>query len=268
MSFTFSELNVSDLPLLRELQPPDWNNIIPPFEYHISHSFCHTRKIMYGNHLAAVGTTVIHKDVAWLALIIVHPDYRGQGLGRTITVELIDIAHQHECESILLLATPMGFPVYEKLGFISESEYTFFRASKPYEAHPGVSHISSFDPVYTSQVLQLDKWAAGEDRSFRILEYINDSLLYVVNGMVEGFYLPRLGEGLIVALNDDAGLSLLNERLRTRSEGVVPDENVAVRDFYQRHDFHPFRKAVRMRLGQPIFPELQLIYSRVSGQIG
>ena len=115
---TFSELLASDLPLLKELQPPDWNNIVPPFEYHISHSFCHTRKIMDGNRLAAVGTTVLHKDVAWLALIIVHPDYRGQGLGKKITMDLMDIATKHECESILLLATPMGLPVYEKLGFI------------------------------------------------------------------------------------------------------------------------------------------------------
>ena len=69
-------------------------------------------------------------------------------------------------------------------------------------------------------------------------------------------------------MNDDAGLSLLNERLRTRTEGVVPDENTSVQHFYESHDFLPFRKAVRMRLGQPIFPELQLIYSRVSGQVG
>lgn len=265
---TFSELLASDLPLLKELQPPDWNNIVPPFEYHISHSFCRTRKIMDGNRIAAVGTTVLHKNVAWLALIIVHPDYRGQGLGKKITMDLMDIATKHECESILLLATPMGFPVYEKLGFISESEYTFFRATKPYAPTKTDSHVISFDPVYTSQVLQLDKWASGEDRSFRILEYINDSLLYVVNNTVEGFYLPGLGEGLIVAMNDAAGLSLLNERLKTRTEGVVPDENTTVLNFYENHDFIPFRKAVRMRLGQPIYPELHLIYSRVSGQIG
>jgi len=68
-----------------------------------------------------VGTiTVIHhgRSLAWIGMVLVHPQYRGQGIATRLMRNALD--HLTDCPTIKLDATATGKKVYEKLGFVEE----------------------------------------------------------------------------------------------------------------------------------------------------
>lgn len=115
-------LNHNDLNSLPGLQPDGWQDITPSFEFYTRSSFCFPLKIISDDKIVGIGTTIIHHDVAWLAHIIVQKDYRKKGIGQLITERLVDSLKPMNCETIYLLATDLGAPVYEKAGFETETE--------------------------------------------------------------------------------------------------------------------------------------------------
>jgi GNAT superfamily N-acetyltransferase len=80
-----------DIDHLNELQPQGWEDIRPYFYYYVSSPSCDPIKMCVGNKIAAVGTTIRHPDTAWLAHVIVHPDFRNQGLGQILTETLVNL---------------------------------------------------------------------------------------------------------------------------------------------------------------------------------
>ena len=261
-------LNAEDLNFVRELQPPDWSNIVPIHEYYLNSKFCYPVKIIIDKKIVGIGTTVIHHDAAWLAHIIVNPEYRNHGIGRFITAKLIEIAGSNNKETIYLLATELGAPVYKKLGFETEIEYAFYNGGSidsGWESHPNIQPYTS---QYKNQVFALDTLSTGENRAIRLEEHIENSLLYINNNKVEGFYMPGFGEGLIIACTTISGISLMKLRLIKNSLAVLPRNNKPAVDFLLQNGFKEFRKAERMRLGKPRSWQPGNFYNRVSGQIG
>ena len=56
----------------------------------------------------------------WVGMVLVHPEFRGQGVGSALLRKACDYLHGCGVETIKLDATPMGQPVYLKLGFRAE----------------------------------------------------------------------------------------------------------------------------------------------------
>ena len=70
---------------------------------------------------------------------------------------------------------------------------------------------------------------------------------------LKGFYLPHLGDGLIIAKNHEAGFELLKLKWATNSELIIlPQGNEEVIEFAENQGFKPFRYAARMILGRII----------------
>src|SRR6476660_665890 len=111
------DLENVDIDLLKALQPETWTDIRPYFYYYSASNFCRPLKICENAKVIAVGTNIQHQDSAWLAHIIVHPEYRNRGLGREMASALIDNLDTKRFSTIYLDATDMGYPVYRKLGF-------------------------------------------------------------------------------------------------------------------------------------------------------
>lgn len=66
---------------------------------------------------AGTGLVVVVDGVAGLYNIAVVPDARRRGLGRSITAALLRMAQEAGCQSAILHASEMGYPVYRALGF-------------------------------------------------------------------------------------------------------------------------------------------------------
>jgi N-acetylglutamate synthase-like GNAT family acetyltransferase len=268
MVMNIQALEHSDINLIKELQPEGWPDIIPLISFYANSSFCFPIKVSINGKIVGIGTSILHHDVAWLAHIIVHPDNRNQGIGKLITQHLVDSSKAKGCDTIYLIATELGEPVYKALGFETETEYLFFKDIKAHESWKESENIFSFTEDHKTQIANLDRQVSGENRFFQLEQHLTDGYVYVENNMVEGFYLPTFGEGLIIANNPSAGLELLKLRLRKKNNAVFPIDNVIAAAFMRDNNFKELKTAKRMKLGANRIWQAANIYNRIGGNLG
>lgn len=264
----FDPIQFSDLPIITTLSPEGWGNITIKIQHYIESPFCFPIKLLVDQKIVAIGTTIIHSNVAWLGHIIVSADERGKGYGKHITQELIRIANSKKCKSIQLIATDMGAPVYTKLGFKESSSYLFFDDIQITQLEEPDHSIQHYQSHYSEQLLALDQKTAAENRRFEIEPHFTAGFVYVENKTVRGYYLPTLGEGLIVANKQSAGMALLKLYLRQNSKIVLPQENTTVVSFLLNQGNPIKRRAKRMYLGENIDVQFKSIFNRIGGNIG
>lgn len=260
--------SVTDLPLLTSLQPEGWPDIVSAFIFYEASPFCFPIKITLAGELVGIGTTIVHHDVAWLAHIIVHADYRNRGIGTCITQSLIKSIDSRVCKTIYLIATEAGAPVYEKSGFETETEYLFYKDVALSNNSCLSPHIHIYHTRYKEQVGYIDRIISGEERMFHLDQYLSGAYVYVSNGQVEGYFLPDLHEGPIVAATSKAGIELMYQRLLTRQNASFPINNTEALACMTIQGFEPFKIAKRMRLGEIRPVAYAKIFNRIAGSIG
>lgn len=258
----------ADLIDIDDLRPDDWQSLYPPYNFYLHSPFCHPIKVSIDDRLIGIGTTIVHGDTAWLAHIVVHPDYRNQQIGAKITQALIDSLQATPCETIYLKATEQGEPVYRKLGFEFETSYPFFRGGHIDVNTPITPNVKPFEDKFREALLTLDREVSGENRSYRLVEHFPKALIFEENGQLQGFYLPAFGDGLIIAKHPDAGIELMKERLKSNLTAILPIDNQIAIDFLQQHHYSEFRQAKRMRLGKKRPWQPENIFNRVAGKLG
>ena len=264
-----SLFEAEDLDLIQTIQQPDWSNLKTSFNYYLNHlDFCKPIKIILENKIVGIGTTIIHKNVAWLAQIVVHPDFRNRGIGSLITKTLIENLKNDSCKTILLIATEMGQRMYEKIGFEVVGEYSFLKNNNVDEDSQISKNIIKPDRNQFDEALVIDFKISGEDRSNQLSEYYSDSFIYIENKKIQGCVFPSFGDGLIIAENYNAGIELVKLRIKTNKTATLPIENINTLQFLRENNFIQFRTAKRMSIGAKLNWHPEKIFNRVSGQIG
>jgi GNAT superfamily N-acetyltransferase len=257
-----------DLVSLPDLQPEDWQDITPSFEFYVSSGFCFPIKVVTDNKIVGLGTTIIHHDVAWLAHIIVHKDHRRKGIGHLITQTLVDSLKSTPCDTIYLLATVLGASVYDKVGFETETEYLFFKDIKLNDGIQDSNQIRAYQPEFRDSIADLDNMTSGEDRMFHLEDYLQNGFVYCEETTITGFYLPGFGDGMVIANNPAAGLALLKQHLQKNDKVVLPKDNLAGVNFLYEKGYKEFSTGKRMRLGNKRNTLLSNIYNRIGGNLG
>jgi hypothetical protein len=267
-SMRFEVFEEADLMNLPELQPPGWGDLVPRFRFFIWATFCFPIKITSQGRMIGIGASICHADSAWLACIVIHPEFRNQGLGTIITQKLMNDLDPGKYQTIFLDATYLGFPVYQKLGFETELEYLHFKTEKPLVIDLAEQFITDFRPEYQSQVLALDIIASGEDRQGTLLPFLQGSKVFITGNSLEGFFISDLSDGLIVASTRRAGLALMKFRLQARNFSIFPESNEMALSLVRELNFNHYRSSKRMRWGPPRAWEPSMLYNRISGQLG
>lgn len=258
----------TDLDLLPDLQPDGWGDITPGFDFYTKSSFCFPIKIVSDNKIVGIGTTIIHHEVAWLAHIIVHNEHRKKGIGKLITETLVDSLQSKNCETIYLLATDLGAPVYEKCGFETETEYLFFKDIKSENGLEIPAGIAPYTEKFKEQIESIDKITSGEERMFHLEDHLQNGFVHSEDGIVSGFYLPTFGDGLIIATNTSTGLELLKFHLNSNEKLVFPKDNSAATNYLYERGYKETVTGKRMRLGKKRAVNLKNIYNRIGGNLG
>jgi GNAT superfamily N-acetyltransferase len=210
----------------------------------------------------------------WVGGVAVTPEHRRAGLGGALTEAVVAHLRDRRAGTVQLLATELGRPVYERLGFAAETEYRTLTgppapagpgfAARPQGAPPdpveaaGPVRVRAGRPGDRAAVLALDRQATGEDRG-RLL-----GALWPAGGMVaggagapRGFHLasPWRSGGATIATDPEAGLALLEAVRRGGAEELsvsVPAGNRTGLLALEAAGFQERSVTTRMRLGPPL----------------
>jgi GNAT superfamily N-acetyltransferase len=258
-----------DLECIRSLQPDGWPDITAEFSTYIHHEFCRPVKVVVNDIIAGVGASISYKNTGWLAHIIVDPTYRHQGIGSAVTSELARVLEEEGKQTLLLIATDLGYPVYLHAGFTVVSEYTYLKRESPWTSLIPSPRIIPFEPRFRDAVLELDRKISGEDRSAVIELCLNNAQLYVEQGSLLGFYLPAAGEGSILARTETAGIELMKIKYARADKAVLPSQNRAGIEFLKANGFvNSGTRGIRMIRGEPVPWQPEKIFSRIGGNFG
>jgi GNAT superfamily N-acetyltransferase len=265
----FGLITYNDLDEIRDLQPDGWSDIASEFEYYIERAFCYPVKAKLNDKIVGTGASIVFGKTCWLAHIIVHKDFRRRGIGYRIVEELLKNNINQSVETYLLIATELGQPVYSKAGFRIVSEYAYLKRNKPWIESPVSQNIVPYTTEYCSTIVELDRKISGEDREILLSEFLGNSIVYIENNEVKGYYIPDLGEGLIFADNEDAGIELMKIKYSGVDKAVLPSDNHAGIAFLKQNGFEEADiKGTRMILGNDINWQPHKIFSRAGGNFG
>ena len=221
-----------------------------------------------GQPVGTATTTVYGPDLAWIGMVLVHPDHRQQGIGTALLERCIQYARLRGVRDIKLDATPLGKRVYDQLGF--RDEWTISRWVTPSScapSSPGDPRIKAWRDVGGHALAGLDQAAFGIARE-RILPALvtqSRSALVIESepGRIDAFGMMRDGSravylGPVVAATADLGVSLVAALLaRCPGEPVfwdIPDANVRAVAWAKQAGFTVQRSLTRMVLGENLTP--------------
>jgi GNAT superfamily N-acetyltransferase len=118
----------------------------------------------------AVGTTTtcIFGSIAWIAMVLVDAAERGRGIGCALLERALAFLDTQGVRSVRLDATPLGRPLYEKLGFAEEYVLTRFDGMPSIAESAADSSnkiaIRAAHPDDLEEILHLDQGITGTDR--------------------------------------------------------------------------------------------------------
>ena len=210
--------------------------------------------------IIGTATAIVYKNkVAWIGMVLVEKSFRGQGIGRMLLTNIL--GRFKNVESVKLDATPAGYPLYQKAGFLDE--YRVFRM-----INPGVKDISdtdfgicNIDAGTFNKVLDLDKTIFGADRSVVLRNFYNNysskAFLLKKDGILSGYILGRDGRkfnylGPVCASATDDAIRLISEALKQLANQPValdvPEEKSDLIKWLESAGFEKQRHFIRMYL--------------------
>ncbi len=268
-----ADISISRMPAERldelpALQPEGWNDITTFFKEHHGREYFFPIQAMMDKELVGIGQLILTADAAWLGNIIVRPEFRRQGIGESLTSHLMAMAGSRGRKLMLLLATPEGQELYGRLQFRAESSYMFYRKEGPVPPPSDHPHIARNVGAHNARILELDYLATGENRS-AILEYYLDDCWVYEKQRVAGFYIPKFGEGPIIADNPEAGTALMEKRRADKGVAIaLPEGNREAIRYLEDEGYELCRHMLLMSWGEMKKWQPERIYGRVGGYLG
>lgn len=222
-----------------------------------------------GEVWGTVTTIVYESRFAWIGMVLVAPEHRGQGIGTRLLHKAIEYLDGLGIATIKLDATPEGKPIYEKLGFVTEYEIERWmlgahaRRPKP----DSFSELRIGESANLEEILAVDRDAFGADRG-SLLHSLHRSApeftaaLYF-QGSLSGYTLGRHGSradqmGPWMARSEAAAQQLLTAFLARSARETVFGDCVKANPFaarvLQSEGFEFSRPLTRMFRGANEFP--------------
>jgi len=220
-------MTVEDIPQAMQLKDAaGWNQTTTDWARFLSASPERCFVAEYRGDIIGTSATIIYEGrFAWIGMVIVDKQYRGQGIGTALLERAISFLDSQRVPTMKLDATPQGKPLYEKFGFISEYEierWMLNRTAKENALKNG--------PTSIEDVLLIDREVFGADRSGLLRSLAQEAphltLVDQQDGKITGYSFGRLGSradhmGPWVAHNEDVAERLLNLFLLRSSRELI-----------------------------------------------
>lgn len=172
-----------------------------------------------------VGTvmTCIFGDVAWIAMMLVDEKLRGQGIGRALMERALAFVDANGAGSVRLDATPLGRPLYEKLGFAPQYSLARYGGTPLGNSAGDMGGVSTAAVAHHEAIFALDHAVTNTDRRKLLSRLLAEQPAAVSadGNVVRGYLHSRPGSratqiGPCIA-DDQAGPLLLADALARRA---------------------------------------------------
>jgi GNAT superfamily N-acetyltransferase len=214
-----------------------------------------------GEPTGTATTTSYGSALAWIGMVLVHPDFRRQGIGTTLLEGAIrHLREEKGITCIRLDATPEGRPLYEGLGFRAEwGLRRWVREATGENTNPDPGKTEGLSEIH----LALDRAVFGADRKELLQSLAAGSIRsrFAADG---SFGFCREGEranylGPVTASSPESGLDLARDLVTSAPTDRplfwdLPDPNTAATALAERLGFRPVRVLTRMWLGGAALP--------------
>jgi GNAT superfamily N-acetyltransferase len=212
-----------------------------------------------------VGTAAacIFGRVGWIAMVLVDLAYRRRGIGTRLVEHSMAYLERQAVRSIRLDATPLGRPVYEKLGFRVEYELARWEGVAPVRGVRQGAVLAGSDQLQA--IAELDRQLTGTPR-LRLIEHLfrqQPGAMRVVVGSegLLGYATWREGSlaayiGPAISLRAEIGQELVDAMLAACAGRLVfvdiPWENGPATRWAQSCGFTVQRPLIRIVCGEPV----------------
>ena len=243
-----------------------WGDRREFFDFVSVHPECRPVVAERDNVVIGTGVGTVNGTVGWIGTIFVVPGARGNGLGRALTEAVQAELATAGCRTEVLVATAMGRPIYERLGFEIQCWYRTVEApgldvDVAAAEDPDRGRIRPFANGDLATMARLDAAASGEDRAHLLAAFAtatSASCLERPDGSLAGFVVRApWGGGATVAVDPEDALMILQHRQRGAGPaghvraGVV-DLNLDGLDRLERAGWTEAWRAIRMIRGEPL----------------
>jgi ribosomal protein S18 acetylase RimI-like enzyme len=174
---------------------------------------------------AVIGTGVVtcNGPVAWIGTIWVDQAWRRKGLGRALTLATMEAGAAAGCGTFVLVATRVGQPLYEGLGFEVQTWYHIkeapgLAADPPASGSPAepAGNVRRFRPSDLPAMAGLDRAATGEEREHLLGAFATPETALCLDradGSLGGFVIRApWGGGATIAPDQDDAMAVLTAR--------------------------------------------------------
>ena len=214
-----------------------------------------------GEMVGTITSIVYDNTLAWIGMMLVDPGYRRRRIATRLMSCALEYLYGRGINTIKLDATPEGFPLYQSMGFITE---TLIERWECFAAPNLKNNLQDLDGVLLPAVSELDRIAFGVDRSFLIDALISSSnskssvSLSSADNALNGFALSRPGSnalyiGPVIAKDRKSAIDLLEGMLaQSSNQKIYIDFNTGFDlplDYLIELGFVKQRDLIRMSLG-------------------
>jgi GNAT superfamily N-acetyltransferase len=208
---------------------------------------------------AGTTTTCIFGEVAWIAMVLVDEAMRRCGIGMALMRHALAFLDGQDVATVRLDATPLGQPLYERLGFVEE--YQVARYGGVLQGGAPSAVMQTAVPEQWQALAALDRAVTGTDRSmllFRLFaEEPADVRVAQQEGATSGFIAARTGSqalqvGPCIAAPEVSPLLLIDAWGRHAGRRVfvdIPVHNTAAIRQAEAQGLTVQRYLTRMRRG-------------------
>lgn len=227
MNLRLRTMTLEDIPeAMRLKDAAGWNQTTTDWARFLSASPEGCFVAEYHGDVIGTSATIIYEGrFAWIGMVIVDKQYRGQGIGVALLERAIRFLDSRRVPTMKLDATPQGKPLYEKFGFRSEYEIERWMLNRTVEEHAMENGAISIEDI-----LLIDREIFGASRSGLLRSLAQEAphltLVDQEEGKITGYSFGRRGSradqmGPWVARNEDAAERLLNLFLLRSSRELI-----------------------------------------------
>jgi N-acetylglutamate synthase-like GNAT family acetyltransferase len=185
------DMTIADIPAgLRLCRACGWNQLESDWRIFLKQSPKGCRVVeQHGQVVGTVATLCFQNRFAWISMMLVDPNTRGQGIGKRLFSEALEVLRDVPC--IRLDATSAGRELYKNFGFLDE--YTIYRTKTNITEKPQPGTTRRMTATDLPEVLAKDREIFGADRAFLLKTLFQEAPEYawIVPGL--GYSFGRRG---------------------------------------------------------------------------